>query len=170
MVEIRKLSAADAEQFRELCVRARELNPEAFAETPEEFSAMSDDEVTRRVGLADTFPQSFVLGAFDGVTLVGMVGFRREGRQKLSHKGYIWGTFVSPEFRGQAIGRRLLEQLISECRTFENLQQLHLWVPTINSAADELYKSCGFETCGVEKRSLNLGERYIDLRHAILTL
>jgi len=44
------------------------------------------------------------VGSFKDGLLIGMIGFVREQRNKLRHKGNIWGMYVVPEARGEGIG------------------------------------------------------------------
>ena len=53
-----------------------------------------------------------VFGAFDSA-LVGVVGVRRQTRQKERHKAQIWGMYLREEHRGRGLGRRLMEAAIA---------------------------------------------------------
>ncbi len=104
----------------------------------------------------------FVLGAFDGDTLVGAAGCRRERLVKHRHTAYIWGMYVAPGHRGTGFGRRLLITAVARARTWRDLESLWLDVTTTNAGARALYASCGFRTVAIRPRTLQVGDRYYD--------
>ncbi|MDQ0058074.1 GNAT family N-acetyltransferase [Paenibacillus harenae] len=90
------------------------------------------------------------------------IGFVREHKKKLNHKGTIWGTYVAQEFRGQGIGRKLLEETLLRASKLDGLSQVNLGVITNNAAAKSLYESCGFRSYGVEKNAMKYDGKYLD--------
>ncbi|MNJ70092.1 Acetyltransferase (GNAT) family protein [compost metagenome] len=54
----------------------------------------------------------FTLGVFNVNELVGIVTFVRESNPKIIHKGNIYAMYVSPEFRGEGIGKALIKELV----------------------------------------------------------
>ncbi len=170
MIEYRRLKESDAESWLQLRLRALQLNPEAFGDSVAETEAMSSEDLLRRISSETEFPQRFVLGAFDRNSLVGIHGFRRERREKSSHKGYIWGMFVAPEARGRGVGKAMLTHLIDDVRETEGIEQLILWVSTTSPRARSLYTAMGFERVGTEHRAMRIGDRYIDLHQMVLFL
>ena len=165
---IRALGPDDASAFRELRVRALRDHPEAFGRMPEEVDPV---EV-----IADRFRRDaesdldFVLGAFDGDTLVGMAGCHRESALKHRHVAYIWGMYVAPERRRTGLGRRLLGATVARARDWPALEALWLDVTTVNESARALYAACGFRSAGIKPRSLKVGDRYYDEELMILDL
>ena len=91
-----------------------------------------------------------------------MVGFIREQSKKLNHKGSLWGTYVKPKYRGQNVGRRLIEQLLSKASQIEGLKKVNLGVITVNESARRLYKSMGFIVYRIKRDSLNYKEKLYD--------
>jgi len=83
---------ADAAVFQELRLRGLAECPTAFASSYEEECDTPIAAVAERLApRAD----GTILGAFMAQDLVGVVGVRREEPRKLSHKAYIWGTYVA---------------------------------------------------------------------------
>ena len=167
-MEFRKLTPTDAAAFRRLRRQGLVSSPEAFGESVEELDGTPEEQYAERLGKAPL--ENFVVGAFDGETLTGTVGFHRELRRKRRHKGAIWGVFVAPEYRGSGVAKRLLEETLMLARELPGLEIVQLSVASTQSAARNLYAGAGFRTFGLEPRALKFGDRYIDEEHMTLEL
>ena len=66
-------------------------------------------------------------------------------------EGHITNVAVHPEYRGQGIGRMLVETSISDGMS-KGIEAFTLEVRKSNDTAQELYKKCGFESVGIRKR------------------
>lgn len=167
-MRVRALDIFDADEFHALRLRGLAESPDPFLVTHAEDAALSMEYVRGR------FPRgggAFALGAFDDDgRLVGIVGFSREQRRKVHHRGEVWGMYVAPEARGTGAGRELMHELLRRCREMEGLEQVVLEVATEATAACRLYEAFGFETIGVHRESMKDGERYLDTRHMVLWL
>jgi len=167
-VEIRKLTENDARSFWDFRLQALESEPEAFAESADEHRRIPVTAFAQRLGSDPA--ESFVLGAFDGETLLGSVGFWREQLSKRRHVGRIWGVFVSPEARGKGVGRALMLMAIREAAALEGLERIFLTVAVTQAAARRLYLTLGFQSAGIEPRALKVDGRFVDEEHMTLQL
>jgi RimJ/RimL family protein N-acetyltransferase len=155
----RVLSDTDAARFYHVRRRALQEEPEAFSMMPAEMSSL--ESLAERFRGEWSGQHGFVMGAFDS-ELIGTVGCVREPRVKRLHIAVIWGVYLVSERRGHGLGRRLVLDAIAQARKWPELEQLWLDVTTTNLPARMLYLSCGFQSIGIRRRALKIGDRYYD--------
>ncbi|QBR00227.1 GNAT family N-acetyltransferase [Paraburkholderia pallida] len=163
---IRTLTEDDIDAFHALRLQAAVDTPYGIVPTREEEARWSREENIARVRETD---QQAVFGAFDGTALVGIVGWRREARQKLAHKSLIWGVFVEPAYRRTGVARRLMERAVERARA-SGVEQVHLAVGARNPRAQTLYRSLGFTVYGTEPRAPCIDGEYFDEELMVLML
>jgi RimJ/RimL family protein N-acetyltransferase len=157
---IRLLDTSDADIYREIRLRSLKDNPEAFL-TSYEFEKAKSMEVTQNNLMPSD--SKFTLGAFnENNKLVGIVTFVREGNSKITHKGNVFAMYVSPELRGQGIGKALMINLVEKAKLFDRLERINLTVISNNFSAKNLYNSIGFEVYGTEREALKWDGQYWD--------
>ena len=162
---IKTLTEVDAKQFWPLRLRALRENPQAFGASYEEELNTPIDKLISHFSSNFILPleENFMLGAFNkNNEMVGVVGFRREKRTKLRHKGNLWGMYVVSELAQTGIGKALLSELLNKAKSLANLEQINLGVVSSNASAKGLYNSFGFKTYAIEKNALKIGEQYFD--------
>ena len=145
---------ADAAQYREIRLEGLKCSPQAFGSTYETESVQPLGSFSERLGT------SAVFGAFRGVELLGIAGFKVRNGVKEAHKGLLWGMYVRPDARNAGVGRRLVEEVIDFAR--QRVELLQLSVVSDNDPARLLYTRLGFIEYGVEKNSLKQHGRYYD--------
>jgi L-amino acid N-acyltransferase YncA len=162
-MNVRILTAKDAEAFWKIRLRALQEDPESFGATYEEILERgitgTGPGLSRREGAAE----EATFGAFDEKgQIVGIASFRREEGAKRRHKGVIWGMYVPKELRGEGIGKALLEAAIDYAKGLPGLERINLAVVLTSKEARLLFVSHGFETYGLERQALKLHDRYFD--------
>ncbi|WP_296228975.1 GNAT family N-acetyltransferase [Ralstonia sp. UBA689] len=165
-IAIRPLATEDAEAFKALRLKAIQDAPTAIWPTQDEEAARTLDETRGRI---QPTGHQVVFGAFAGPALIGIAGLRREPLTQVAHKAVLWGVFVDPAHRRSGIAGRLLDAAIAHARAARVLQ-IQLCVNAENPRAQALYRNAGFETFGIERRAMRVGERFYDEEHMVLWL
>ena len=148
--------------WRELRLRGLRDHPEAFVKPAEVFAAESDQSLIDRME-AQAKLGGFVLAARSSAgEMIGTAGLSLEGSGRMSHRGHLWGMYVTPESRRQRVGERLIEELLARAIRIPGLEQVHLGVVTTNTPAVSLYTRMGFTTYGTDPRCIKLGDRAFD--------
>jgi ribosomal protein S18 acetylase RimI-like enzyme len=153
-LQIRQLSPADADSFRELRLEGLRLNPEAFGST---YEFEKDQPLTRYTGW---LTNSTVFGAFQNSQLIGTASFTVSSGLKDSHKGLLRAMYVRPSHRRSGAGRQLVQAIIELAR--QKVEQIQLSVVSDNQPALRLYQSLGFRQYGLEKNALKHNGLYSD--------
>lgn len=166
-MEYRKLEANYWEQYKELRLLSLVQSSEAFENSFEDESTLSNEQWIGRV----TATQSvFIIGAFDGGVLIGVAGFAQALKEKIKHKSYLWGVFVKQEYRGKYIANEMLSKLVHIAFQNTDISQIQLTVASENEAAISLYEKLGFRKYGTEIDALRInGKSYDEILMAYVT-
>lgn len=158
-MNLRLLTAADAEAWWHLRLEALQNDSASFADSAEEHQTTSIDFARER--LSGDPAENFVVGVFEDTKLIATAGFYRHPHLKERHKGTIWGVYVQPQSRGKGVAKALMQEVIRRARTLEGLEQI-LLIASAHLPARKLYEGLGFQAYGIEPRSLKIGTEYVD--------
>ena len=158
-IVIREATPADAMPFRELRLEALQDSPTAFSADYQQNlnhpAKYWEDRLTMEKDEATIF-----LAENEG-KLIGMTGFARGSSPKTRHSAWIWGVYVTPDWRGL----RVAEELINSCFTWAKARKIvlvKLGVAATNTSAIRCYERCGFSTYGTEPRAVFYDGKYYD--------
>lgn len=98
--------------------------------------------------------------ALDGSTVVGWCDIFPHWPHAVRHCGTL-GMAVLPKYRGQGIGRRLLEACLEKSKA-KGITRVELEVRVDNTAAIRLYEKVGFAKEGVKRNGLFFDGVYYD--------
>jgi ribosomal protein S18 acetylase RimI-like enzyme len=159
-MNIRLLTPDDAEAFWHLRLEALRNDSASFADSAEEHLATTVETARERLVKNDPV-SNFVVGIFEDGKLAATAGFYRYAHNKERHKGHIWGVYVRPESRGKGVASALMKEIVRRARAIGGLEQITL-VASASLPAQRLYKALGFESYGIERHSLKIGDQYVD--------
>ena len=157
MISYSQLTEADVEAYQRIRLHALEESPSAFTASHADEKSRAREEVAMRLAASSG---SFVLAAWSDGQLVGTVGFVRSSGAKIDHRGYLWGVYVLPAFRGRGIGKELISRALQRAAAMPGLRRVHLSVTTTNAAALRVYESLGFTRYGEDAEALRVGETF----------
>ena len=98
--------------------------------------------------------------ALDGQTVVGWCDILPHWPHAVKHCGTL-GMAVLPPYRGQGIGRRLLQACLAKAKA-KGITRVELEVRGDNAAAITLYEKSGFIKEGVKRKALFFDGVYYD--------
>ena len=155
---IREANAADAPRFRELRLGALQNSPIAFsADYQKNFNhpiKYWEDLLTPQLDESTMF-----IGEH-GNQLIAMSGVMRNSSPKTRHSAWIWGVYVTPEWRGLLIAEEMIISCLNWAKA-RNVVIAKLGVAAVNQPAIRCYERCGFKIYGTEPRAiLNDGNYY----------
>lgn len=151
--ELRQLTVDDLDLFRE-------IRGEALQHHPESFHSLEEDQggdamvAAYRHWLSST--SGTMLGAFDCQALVGIAGLYVSADKRSQHRGQIYTVYVRESSRGKGVGDRLMKELLALAEM--RVEQVHLGVLLISTAAIKTYKRNGFEIYGTDPRVTRIGD------------
>ncbi len=132
--------------FRAIRRRAIGESPRAFGSTPAEIEARPPRYWEERARQGAEGVDNVLLVADHGATWVGVVaGFLDDAA---SARGVdVVSMWVDPAYRGQGLGRALIEAVLDWARERRAVQAT-LWVTENNAPAMTLYRRAGFTETG----------------------
>lgn len=128
-------------------------SPTAFSSDYQDESNLALEHYVERARFA---ADNFVVGAFDDQQLIGCAGGYREKGAKRRHIANVWGMYVHPAYRGQGLGRELLNAVVAGLRSLDGLERILIGVTAGNTAAETLYASYGFVAYGTEPGAIKV--------------
>ena len=161
-ISIKRIEATDSGVYRALMLRGYSEHDTAFTSTFEERAGKPVEWWARR--LQD--PTTVTLGAYDvGDALIGTVRLEAYQRVRERHKVQLTAMYVMKDFAGKGVGRRLLDEALSEARKMNGIEIMNLTVTADNLPAVRLYSKTGFQSFGRETRAVKAAHMYLDKLH-----
>jgi ribosomal protein S18 acetylase RimI-like enzyme len=156
VVIFKKLSAEHAEIYRTLRLEALRTNPEAYASDYVTEKNRSMDQI--RTHLSN--PYVITVGGFDGDQLIAIASLHLESLPKMAHRSTLTSVYVSPEYRGQRIARKIMEYMIDTVKK-DGVTKMYLYVVTHNESAIRAYKKFGFNIYGEDQNAMKEEDGFV---------
>jgi len=161
-IKIIKLDSLRWIQYKDLRLKALQLEPSAFGSSYEEEVVWKDEKWINT--LKEIKEGKTQIGYFADVEgkLVGMMFAKFNQHIKMNHVALIVGVFVDPEFRGQGVAKSLMKTLLEDLESRPEIVRIWLDVECQRIPALNLYKSFGFRTIGTLEKSLKVNDKFYD--------
>jgi ribosomal protein S18 acetylase RimI-like enzyme len=154
VITIEKLDAGRWQDYRDLRLEALQSDPLAFIAAYEELKTYSTEHWQDRVKNA--------LFAMDNDKPVGMIVYVRNGGMNTNHIAEIYGFYVTKNYRGRGIGKKLIDAALAEIQKLEGVTKIKIDVNPTQKAAKHLYRKCGFKKAGFLKKEVRHGDMFYD--------
>jgi len=141
---IRRITAADAEVFRQVRLQALADSPDAFASTYAAEAAFPDATWIERAATAAEGDERTMFLAFDGGRCVGLAGGMSDENGADKQLISMW---VAPSHRGTGAATELVDAVLAWA-TESGAGEVALWVTRGNGRAQRLYERLGFVVTG----------------------
>lgn len=155
--KIVQISSDRWQEFKELRLRALVQNPCAFDSSPEEESHLSEEVWRERLEDHHGFK---VFAEKDG-RLIAKMEVEWRDIKKVNFIAEVYGVFIEEHYRGQNLGKLLMDEVERVSRT-HNIQKLWLDVVVTQQAAMKLYKKLGFREIGRMEKAIKVDGEYYD--------
>ncbi|SNZ02590.1 Protein N-acetyltransferase, RimJ/RimL family [Terribacillus aidingensis] len=165
-MEIRRLTAADAEAYWELRLQALQHHPDAFSTTYEEAANRPIEQV--KANLTSATAETY--GIFNDGKLAGNATLRYELLTKLQHRAELVAVYLAPEVKGNGYGKMLIRHMVQAARKREGIEKVNLVVAATNHVAKHVYEQAGFKQFAIEKNAMKIEDTYITEIHMALML
>ncbi|MEK7141350.1 MAG: GNAT family N-acetyltransferase [Patescibacteria group bacterium] len=150
LVKIIKLSAEHWAKYKAIRLEALKSDPIAFADIYDNVVVYEDSYWRNRL----INPEEIWLFAEIDSHIVGMIGtYLRVNNQPLESAAIV-GVYVSKNYRGKGISRKLMNQMLEEISKTGFIKKVKLWVAEIQNSARKLYEKSGFKYIGKDKKNI----------------
>lgn len=159
---IRKLITSDHDQFSPIRHLSFSLHPVAFGTMAEDWKNATAEQTLSPLKDSESESDNFILGAFIDSKLVGVIGFKREARDSVKHKGTFWGFYVHEDYQSTGIGKDLLQHAILFAKKLNGIRYARVVLSITSFQAIELSEKLGFKKYGVEEEGIADDINYYD--------
>lgn len=147
-------------EYKKLRLQSLQTDPSAFLGSLEEESSYPDATWQERLESSLLPNNNTMLFAEDDGKIVGMVGILYNKPRKIQHIANIVSFYVDPMWRGQGIGKALIQKALEELAENNVISKISIIVATPQEAAIALYQSFGFEQVGLLKNNILIDGAY----------
>lgn len=127
----------------------------------EEFSVTVDEERNWIVSYIDS-PDKILILAENSDGIIGMANVQASRRLRVKHRADL-GIIILQSWRGQGVGKLLMQTIIDWARVHPAIEKLSLSVFAENTTAINLYSSLGFIEEGRRPNEYKISENaYMD--------
>jgi GNAT superfamily N-acetyltransferase len=152
-MKLREILPYDAKEYQNLRLASEKEYPQYVGASVEHELSLNLEDLTKHMS---KYPDSgnYLFGIFENDRLTGAAALLRKKSQKYSHKAFLWGMYVYPEYRKTGISKSLMDHAILWCQKKKDILALQLFVTTTNAKAISFYEKYGFKRYGTELKHM----------------
>jgi len=145
--------------------KASEIELPQYVGPSAERELMSGNDGIAKIMASYESEGTIIFGAFLEETLVGVLAISRRLSPKFKHRAFIWGMYISSEYRKLKVGELLLTHVQHWAKSHLEVNVLWLQVTESNFPAISFYKKHGFAIYGTEPHALYTQGEYHDVHY-----
>lgn len=138
--QIREVSVAEMDAFRQIRLEALRCKPQAFASIYGDGLKLPDAEWEARMNIP-------IFVAFVQDQPVALMALKRLEPPKMMHRATLMMAYVNKSFRGSGLAGELLDAVIHHAQS-KRIAQIELGVRADRKQAIRFYKNAGFAEIG----------------------
>lgn len=150
--QIRQVSTAEMDLFRQIRLEALQCEPDAFASVHADWLKFSNEEWNARMNIP-------IFVAFVEDKPIGLMALKQFTPSKMMHRATLTMVYVNKSFRGSGLAGQLLEAVIIYAKS-KKIAQIELGVRGDRKPAIRFYTSAAFSEIG------NVPNGYVDSNSA----
>ncbi|MGD0779329.1 MAG: GNAT family N-acetyltransferase [Dehalococcoidales bacterium] len=154
MITIVKLNEDRWQDYRDLRLESLKNEPIAFSSSYEEEQPTPENIWRERI--------KNIWFAIDNNKPIGLAGIFRNNRLKTNHVCEMYGVYLRKEYRGQGIGKKLIETVLAEIQNLKGIKIINVGVNPTQKAAKHLYNQHGFKTVAHFKNWMCVNSKFYD--------
>ncbi len=159
-ITIKKAGIDDSEILKNFMLKALKEDPLAFSVNYEEYAFNSEEWWQNYLTPFLYHYNAFLLMAIVNGQIIGMVGGMYQRGVRRKHLATIVWFFVDKGYRGQKIGKKLMDNILDEIKTNKNITKISLMMNAPQEKALSIYKQYGFKIVGTLEKEMKIGDEY----------
>lgn len=146
-VELLSPPSSEAQPLLDAMIKIATHSPYILS-TPESFK--QKDLAGQVKWLEDSAASDFsiIIAAYDNQKIIGFCSGRSYSDVKRRHRAAL-GIALDPYFRGQGLGKKMMDLLITRMKNFSGIKIIELEVMINNLPAIKMYENLGFKKAGI---------------------
>ncbi|MBP9817604.1 GNAT family N-acetyltransferase [Candidatus Shapirobacteria bacterium] len=140
-ISIVKLGPDEWQKYKRIRLETLKAEPKAFNSTYDESLTYPSVYWKEKLGNNN----NLFAFAKDNKKIIGIMNLTIGEEGETDETAVIHGAYVNQNYRGQGVGKSLLNYLLEEVKKNDEIKLLKLWVKDTQITAKRLYESMGFE-------------------------
>lgn len=146
-IELRSPAKDEAQSILTAMIEISADSPYILS-TPDTFRHKTVENQIQWIENSRKSPTSITIAAYHNQKVIGLCNGQSYSDIKRKHRAAL-GISIHQDFRGQGLGKKMMEVLIENMKKFSGIKIIELDVMLINKNALKMYESLGFQKVGI---------------------